>query len=221
MLKYLNKKVKKIFYNNKEIKYIKTKVNNQMKIVYDYLTVNFERLNYIESSGGAYINISDFYATNNTRIITYFEGLSNTMLTWGFGARRASVNNEFGFFATSGYTDSYGNNRLKLNNVELIDGILLDKNKNVTTINNTYTLTHTENTFTNNVTLNIFALNNNGTQGIAPTSLKLYYFKIYENDILLYDLIPVKRKTDNAYGLYDLINNNFYGNSGNGTIGGA
>ena len=181
---------------------------------------NFTRLNYIQSSATQYLSISDFYPTNNTRIKTSFEGLANTNTTWVFGARQGYQNKEFGFHATNGYTDCYGNDRRVLSGYNLVNGLELDKNKATTNINNTHTLTHTANTFTAPCPLNIFALNNNGTQGVAPSALKMYYFEIYENDVLIHNLIPAKRKSDNEIGMYDLVSGTFYTNQGTGSFSG-
>ena len=47
-------------------------------------------------------------------------------------------------------------------------------------------------------------------------SFKLYYFYIYENDILKNIMIPCYRKSDNVIGMYDIENNQFYTNKGSG-----
>ena len=47
---------------------------------------------------------------------------------------------------------------------------------------------------------------------------KLYYFKIYKNDILYMDMIPVYRKTDRVVGMYDRVGKKFYMNKGSGTF---
>ena len=38
---------------------------------------------------------------------------------------------------------------------------------------------------------------------------KLFYFKIYDNDVLVRDYIPVFRNSDNKYGLWDKVNSTF------------
>lgn len=68
---------------------------------------------------------------------------------------------------------------------------------------------------------NILFFNRNSTT-TPDTNLcvgKLYYFKWYENDQLIMDLVPCLRKTDNEIGLFDKINKNFITNSGTGTFG--
>lgn len=50
---------------------------------------------------------------------------------------------------------------------------------------------------------------------------KLYYLKLWLDDVLTYDLIPCYRKSDNVVGMYDMVENVFYTNSGaqNFTVG--
>lgn len=44
----------------------------------------------------------------------------------------------------------------------------------------------------------------------------LYYAKIYDNGTLVRDYVPVKRLSDNKYGLYDNVNGVFYGSANEG-----
>lgn len=66
----------------------------------------------------------------------------------------------------------------------------------------------------------IFLLTRN-TNGVADTNCSkgyLYGFTIYENNVLVRNMIPCYRKSDNVIGMYDLVNNVFYMNSGTGTF---
>ena len=47
---------------------------------------------------------------------------------------------------------------------------------------------------------------------------KLYYFKIYVEDVLVRDFIPCYRNSDNVVGMYDLVSNTFFVNQGTGTF---
>lgn len=181
------------------------------------LPSEYYQLDYLESDGASVINIP-FYPSNLTRILTKFSGLSNADSTWAFGSRVGSVSNEFGFYATTGYRDAFDNNRQVLSGYDLSSGIVLDKNKEITTINGTYTLTHPTRTFTCQNSLSIFALNNNGSVMVAPAKIKMYYFTIYENEVLVHNLIPAKRKSDEVLGMYDTVGNQFYTNQGTGAF---
>jgi hypothetical protein len=46
----------------------------------------------------------------------------------------------------------------------------------------------------------------------------LYGVDIWESDVLMCDMIPVKRVADNVVGLYDRVNEVFYTNSGTGSF---
>ena len=46
----------------------------------------------------------------------------------------------------------------------------------------------------------------------------LYRCKCHQGGRMVRDFIPVRRNTDNQVGLYDLVNNQFYGNSGSGAF---
>lgn len=54
---------------------------------------------------------------------------------------------------------------------------------------------------------NLYAIDNGQPRGFITQ--RLYEFKIYESDVLVYNYIPVMRKQDNVYGLYDSVNKTF------------
>lgn len=62
----------------------------------------------------------------------------------------------------------------------------------------------------------IFGMNTVNSPDIRNLCMKLYSFKIYDNNVIVRDLIPAKRKSDNEIGLYDSVNGVFYTNSGTG-----
>lgn len=45
---------------------------------------------------------------------------------------------------------------------------------------------------------------------------RMYYCKIYDNGVLVRDLVPAVRDSDNKPGFYDLVTNQFYVNAGSG-----
>lgn len=57
-----------------------------------------------------------------------------------------------------------------------------------------------------------------GNSGEGPGSGNLYYCKLYENDILVGDFIPVKRKDDGVICLYDKVSKQFLLNQGTGSF---
>ena len=66
----------------------------------------------------------------------------------------------------------------------------------------------------------IFGRNMNGVLNPFYTfELFVYNVKLYDsNNVLIHDLRPVERVSDNAAGLYDVLTNKFYGNAGGGSF---
>ena len=63
-----------------------------------------------------------------------------------------------------------------------------------------------------------FIIFGNNIEGEASIILngKIYFCKIYKENLLVFDGIPVKRKSDNVLGMYDLVTNTFFTNAGTG-----
>jgi len=64
--------------------------------------------------------------------------------------------------------------------------------------------------------LYLFGRNTAGTLQLSKTVI--YGFKFYDGSTLVYNFIPAKRDNDGMVGMYDLVNNKFYINSGTGTF---
>lgn len=60
----------------------------------------------------------------------------------------------------------------------------------------------------------IFTIGNGSGVENRHVLIKLYSFKIYENNTLVRNMIPCLRNSDNKPGLYDLVNDMFYTNAG-------
>lgn len=58
----------------------------------------------------------------------------------------------------------------------------------------------------------------NQAQAYTRWRFKCYYFKILNWPTLIRDFVPCYRKSDGVIGLYDLVNNQFYTNSGSGAF---
>ncbi len=66
----------------------------------------------------------------------------------------------------------------------------------------------------------MFANNSSGSPtSISTNNTEIYYCKIWNGDTLVRDFIPVKRDSDNAIGMYDLVTKTFFENKGTGTFG--
>lgn len=192
----------------------------------------YTQLQYIESHGTEYID-TGFKPNQNTRLVldvgkptSGYDTADDSQSL--FGARTAPNDNAYNFFMRSDGTgnpslDDYGTTRQNTETQFTYDRATIDKNKNVTSINST-TYTHTEQTFACLYTLYIFACNSSDVAGFMCT-VRFYSMRIYSssedgNDLLIRNFIPVKNP-DGEYGLYDLVDGKFYGNSGTGAFTGA
>ncbi len=68
-------------------------------------------------------------------------------------------------------------------------------------------------------TIVIFAERNDPENGtINGGHVKIYYFILKEGNNTVRNFIPVRRNSDNVLGMYDLVSNTFFTNSGSGTF---
>lgn len=87
-----------------------------------------------------------------------------------------------------------------------------DWNKHTFTIDDDFTVTDTSSaSFQCTSNLGIFNKYSTGQtlQNNEHLWGKLFYFQLYDNDILIRDLIPAKRESDNMIGCYDAVNDEF------------
>lgn len=178
------------------------------------LPAAYQEAEYIQSNGEPYIKLE--YKPNEKTIIKAKIGANNG----NFFAASSSAAKRFGIYALqngkfdiafggSGYVGS------------VVTGItypaeIIFRNGSIT-VNGTVGNFATQGAFTTTTNLSLFA------EGTSASSGEIYYWQIYENESLLYDLVPCYRISDNVAGLYDLVNNVFYTNAGSGafTVGPA
>ena len=91
----------------------------------------------------------------------------------------------------------------------------------------------TENFTGSIISNNTYRLFSNGCLGGCNDALlegRIHWFKVYEDSVLIFDFIPVRRVSDNVVGLYDLVSGHLFTNDGTGdfiagpvesTIGGS
>lgn len=80
----------------------------------------------------------------------------------------------------------------------------------------TYNLvkTYAANTFTSAYDLCLFS----GSNGSSLNNGRLYYFRLYENNVLVRDFIPCRMLDTNTVCLYDKVTDTFFTNAGTGTF---
>jgi len=196
-------------------------------IMGDYMPIE-----YLESFGAQYIN-TNHYVTSNSKIIMDVEILNtDVIMATSVGSIDDQLSLEAYWVAESDYVYCmsglhnafYGN---------AAGGVILHKNKRYTnTIYNggvSWLDPYDEDFYrggqrpkantglASTVPIFLFAKNMNGTADRFFTG-RIYYCKIYENDILVKDFIPAIRMSDNTLGMYDRISGEFCVNQGTGNF---
>lgn len=194
------------------------------KMLEEYNTP-YTRLSYIHFDGNQYIN-TGYIANKNTRCILDAD-ITPKSASWAiFGGRQRHdgltyslwyINNyiryDYPLNSAGQYTirNFGGRNTIETNkNKVILDG------KTIITVSTT-----SDFSTTNPLALaSTYSESTNGDENGYDTRrmiANIYSFKIYDNEQLVRDYIPVKMN-DGQVGLYDLVENKFYGNSGTGSI---
>lgn len=185
--------------------------------LYDYsFPDGYVRLEYIESDGqGQYIN-TGVIPTKDTRVVLEIQSSTAIGECHVFGSRNG-LNKDSYLCLIGGdgrWRSDYSTEKGYLGSGNKSGMIRIDKNKNNTTINDvTSSLQYTD--FAINYPIYLLAVN---TANSTTTFCKVRLLRcdIYENDVLIRRFFPAIRTIDNAVGLYDLTNDVFYENPGNG-----
>lgn len=149
-------------------------------------------LSYIESTGTQYID-TGFIPNQDTRVVME---LTNIVVSgkhnYFFGARTSTTSNAYFFSYNSGgyYRSGYNTTNGTLDTSYTQSGIFtVDKDKEVTYINGVQAHSATYASFTSPGNLVLGAVNQKGT--ITYGTIKIHSCKIYDNDILVRDYVPV------------------------------
>jgi hypothetical protein len=170
------------------------------------LPTEYQEVEYIQNTGGAWIDTGIQPCMNKIRCLCEMSPMTNSDTAF-FGSRGTY----FLFYNVS------GNYFWPISKCETIQGTLTVGNKYVVDWNKgTLEVTGTDGVYQKGVrsnntqdTRNLYIFNFNPVDGRQALA-KVYYFKIYIEDVLVRDFIPCKRKSDNIAGLYDLVENTFY-----------
>lgn len=181
------------------------------------LPSEYIQVDYIECDGNQYID-TNFIPNQDTRLTMSIDSLVSEN-NWLFGSRVGNVSENFSSFyqAGSGLRFNYGNNQ-SIFNIDINQKLNIDFNKNNLYINSQLLRTFNYMNFNTNYTLALFTLHYPNGFSTSGGKFKLYYSKIYDNDVLVRDFIPCYRNLDNEVGLYDLVNDVFYTNQGTGAF---
>ena len=184
----------------------------------------YQKLEYIENSGNAYIDTKISTRAIGDKINYDFHGYTESYTSnYMFGAQQYTGNWLYGSIYASGVNDridvEYNSAAItfpKASDIAMTQAVSGDKFS--VTVNGT---TQTVDVGTNNEakTLLIFACwNTDGSVRYFNAPMRVYYLIVRNGDSVVAAYRPVKRKSDGVAGLYELVSGEFYTNAGSGSI---
>ena len=205
-----------LIFNNNEPNNIIYNGNEVNKIIYNGNIVwekNEDKVHYIEYLDGnnQYLDTT-FFPSNNTKIEYEVEMSSSALYRGILGCR--NKNNSFCCFTGKLNQDTVwrfdwgGSQFNSWKTIEVGEKIKIIVDKNKMYINEELYHTYPEKQFNQNQSIYIFAVNDNGTP-YAPSEMKLYNCKIYENNILVNNFKPCL-DSNNIECLYDEVTKKYF-----------
>ena len=201
----------------------------------DYIIVDGELVwvnpnMYLQCSGTQWID-TGFIPNKDTRVVTEINYTSLNAGQFLFCARKNTTQQTYsitipGDSITHLRTD-YGNERITITDLTLVtdNWYVIDKNKNLTYIDDTLLATQTYTNFDPIITLSLFC--GRRSDAMTPIELmsgKMKYLQIYDNGTLALNLVPVPVGLEignyivPSNGMFDMVNQQFYPNQGTGTF---
>ena len=176
------------------------------------LPAEYQQVEYIESTGTQYIDTGVFAQTEKYKIIYDMEISEKVSGYIGAnGILQIKVNSGIYYISRNSTSISTNSRRTVISEGEIKNGTITKLTIDDTTISESWNSSYYGKIL-------LFALGDDQRvyNNTKLSDIKIYGCKIYENDILVRDFIPCKRKSDNKPGLFDLVENKFYTNQGDG-----
>lgn len=175
------------------------------------LPSGFTALEYVQSSGTQYVD-TGFKPNQDTRAVldVYLPTQSSYPMSM-FGGRNGSTSSVGSFvmwiFSATALRTDFNTSNVTID-VSPVGRFLIDKNKEVTSVNGT-TYTNTSSTFQSNYNFGLFAQIDVDGVDTRMATMKLYSCQIYDNGTLVRDFAPCMNASG-VCGLYDRVNKAFY-----------
>ncbi len=166
----------------------------------------YQQLEYIESTGSQWI---DTGVTGEGTLLITAQGIATSSAAQIVAGVSPSSN-------VTWFGHEYGNTTWRPSSIPYttkINAIIQFKDAPVTiTINNNKYTFH-DGSYYKNETLCLF-----GMRGSYGSRVRIFSATFIQNGLIVRDLIPCRRTTDNVLGMYDTISGTFFTNSGSGNF---
>lgn len=183
------------------------------------LPEGYLQLSYIQGSGTQYID-TGFKPNNNTRVVMDVESVADGTFAF-FGTRDTETTNAYILWQLSSTSirSDYGANQVQQTVDSTKNRVVIDKHE-ASCMYGSIPIENESSTFSCANNLLLFTTSTGGTVDTRKMSARLYSCKIYDDDLLIRNFVPVKNESDQV-GLYDLVEEKFYANAGTGAFTGA
>ena len=179
---------------------------------------------YIESDGSSYINTGFQPDADGYKHTIVFEATSSTQgYVCGTGTNGRSGNVRISNYAINGIYNGTSSALSIVTGTKTIlkapNTLVLDLKNNAVcsaVLNGTTISNDTTTTVTSGSKLTLF-----GSAGTSSATFKIYSDTIEKNGEIIHNFIPVKRNSDNEYGMFDTVTGQFFTNAGTGTFTGG
>ncbi len=184
---------------------------------------DYTKLEYIESTGTQYIDTGyKFSAGNKFEVV--LNPLNNIQQGWFFGANSSGgevlFSNASIYFGASFRPSTASTSGLfpTTNTIYKITGDMRGASSNQSSLLIDDNLIWQGTGTFNDRKIYLFAVISSATDesSLARQKIRIYGFKIWQNDTIVQDLIPVKRHSDGVICMYDMVTGEFFENAGSG-----
>ena len=182
------------------------------------LPSGYTRLEYIEGTGTQYVDTA-YFPCELTRVVTAITPTSGNTTNGVFGGRTGNNVSTFSLWCVNGVfrTDFDTNSTHVTTDVKVEAGVRVevDKDRGTTRLGSK-TFTQTGTAFRAANSMHVFAVNPDASARRFRGRIET--FSIYESGLLEHELIPARRASDGAVGMYDTVSGAFLANSGSGAF---
>ena len=180
------------------------------------LPQEYQGVAYLESTGTQWIDTGNKVVTSTDEIELLYRLMSGTQYKWFMGEHDNGA--RFGLGSGDGSAKrniAYGGSTNKAADSYFLDGQHYFKaSTSGVFIDGTKLVNYAS--FASTSAIYLFNLNLNDTNYCAES--RIWRFRHKRSGVLICDLVPCYRKSDNVAGMYDLISGQFFTNAGTGTF---
>lgn len=211
---------KKILYNGLNVAKL---VYNGVVVWMPKLPIGYTEVEYLESTGTQYIDTGINVNTTTSRYETKINPSSVSGTMGIFGTRNYSSANQSSmnaFIISGNFRLDWvsGNGNYNVRNISSDTEYTISITRGLATINNVNYVSGDTTSIDSLYPFYVGNLNSAGSAFPNGFSGKIYYSKLYNNNILVFDGVPCYRNSDNEIGMYDLVSNTFFTNAGSGSF---